>query len=76
MVITVKPNAKATPTKPIPSGKFVPSPIIAPLDTKVAARTALPQPPRTNQNVPINSAIKLLDDCMLIFNFTIIKYNI
>src|ERR1700733_8842038 len=45
MVITVKPNASATPTKPIPR------------PGNAAASTALPQPPKTNQNVPKNSAV-------------------
>src|SRR5579883_3521215 len=43
-VSTVSPNASATPTKPMPSCG------------KAAASTALPQPPRTSQNVPRNSA--------------------
>src|SRR3546814_2722299 len=44
MGTTVRPNAKATPRKPIPrSGK-------------PAAITALPQPPKTSQKVPTNSA--------------------
>ncbi|MNP80659.1 hypothetical protein D3C76_1788210 [compost metagenome] len=41
---TVKPKARATPAKPIPSSG------------KAAANTALPQPPKTSQNVPRNSA--------------------
>jgi hypothetical protein len=45
MVRTVRPKANATPTNPIPSSG------------NAAARTALPQPPRTRQNVPKNSAI-------------------
>lgn len=40
----VSPKAKATPAKPIP--RF----------GKAAAKTALPQPPNTSQNVPKNSA--------------------
>jgi hypothetical protein len=44
MVNTVKPNANETPTNPIPK------------PGKPAAKTALPQPPNTNQNVPKNSA--------------------
>ena len=44
IVSTVNPNARATPTKPIP--RF----------GNAAASTALPHPPRTNQNVPMNSA--------------------
>src|SRR5688572_11666140 len=51
-VRTVSPKASDTPTRPIPSG--LPSP------PKFAARTALPQPPSTSQNVPISSAISLL----------------
>src|SRR5690348_9783449 len=44
MVSTVKPKASATPTKPMPRLG------------KAAASTALPQPPSTSQNVPMNSA--------------------
>jgi hypothetical protein len=44
MVSKVSPNAKATPAKPIP--RF----------GNAAAKTALPQPPNTSQNVPKNSA--------------------
>ena len=40
MVRTVNPNASETPTNPMPS------------PGKAAARTALPQPPSTNQKVP------------------------
>src|SRR5258705_11014658 len=47
-VSTVRPNASATPRKPIPSD--------VPSDMNFAANTALPQPPNTNQNVPMNSA--------------------
>ena len=43
-VSTVSPNASATPANPIPSSG------------NAAASTALPQPPRTSQNVPISSA--------------------
>src|ERR1700727_744749 len=46
MVRTVRPKAKATPTKPIPRLG------------KAAASTALPQPPRTSQKVPKNSAMQ------------------
>jgi hypothetical protein len=46
MVSTVSPKAKDTPNKPIPTFG------------KAAANTALPQPPKTSQNVPINSAAK------------------
>src|SRR6188474_544922 len=45
MVRTVRPNASATPTNPIPSCG------------KAAASTALPQPPNTSQAVPRNSAL-------------------
>ena len=45
IVSKVRPKAKATPRKPIP--KF----------GNAAANTALPQPPKTNQNVPKNSAV-------------------
>ena len=38
--VTVRPKAKATPSRPMPTLG------------KAAARTALPQPPRTSQNVP------------------------
>jgi hypothetical protein len=44
MVSKVSPNAKATPANPIP--RF----------GNAAAKTALPQPPNTSQNVPKNSA--------------------
>src|SRR6185312_5524446 len=44
MVTTVRPNATETPSNPIPTFG------------KAAARTALPQPPSTSQNVPMNSA--------------------
>src|ERR1700761_3347921 len=47
MVSTVSPNASATPTNPIPNAG------------NAAASTALPQPPKTNQNVPKNSAAAL-----------------
>jgi hypothetical protein len=46
---TVRPNARETPSKPIPTSG------------NAAASTALPQPPRTSQNVPINSA-EILDN--------------
>src|SRR3954464_1437748 len=56
IVSTVNPNAKATPTKPIPR------PLSAPVGVrKLAARTALPVPPNTSTNVPANSAPKLED---------------
>jgi hypothetical protein len=44
IVNTVKPNASATPSKPIPTSG------------NAADNTALPHPPNTNQNVPMNSA--------------------
>jgi hypothetical protein len=53
MVRTVRPNASATPTNPIP--RF---PI--PAFGNAAARTALPHPPNTSQNVPTNSAVAFL----------------
>src|SRR5690348_18347250 len=43
-VSTVNPNASETPVNPMPTSG------------NVAASTALPQPPRTSQNVPMNSA--------------------
>ena len=48
IVSTVKPKAKATPNRPIPTLG------------NAAANTALPHPPNTNQKVPINSAPKRL----------------
>src|SRR5580700_525494 len=45
IVSTVRPNASATPRKPIPT---LGNP---------AASTAAPQPPNTSQKVPINSAV-------------------
>src|SRR5258708_37954164 len=44
IVKTVKPKASDTPARPMPTFG------------KAAASTALPQPPRTSQNVPTNSA--------------------
>lgn len=49
MVRTVKPKANDTPNRPIPTSG------------NAAANTALPQPPKTNQNVPINSAAIFLE---------------
>jgi hypothetical protein len=46
IVRTVRPKAKETPAKPIPSSG------------NAAANTALPHPPNTNQNVPTNSAVR------------------
>src|SRR5581483_7247155 len=48
MVRTVNPKAKATPNSPMPTFG------------NAAARTALPHPPKTSQNVPMNSAVALL----------------
>src|SRR5271166_5107235 len=48
MVSTVRPNARATPANPMPSVG------------KPAARTAEPQPPKTSQKVPKNSAMARL----------------
>src|SRR5580700_10483155 len=51
MVITVSPNASATPTNPMPNCG------------NAAAKTAAPQPPKTSQNVPRNSAlIRFIND--------------
>ena len=44
IVSTVRPNANDTPSRPMPTCG------------KPAAITALPQPPKVNQNVPIASA--------------------
>ena len=46
IVRTVRPKARETPAKPIPSSG------------NAAANTALPHPPNTNQNVPTNSAVR------------------
>src|SRR5262245_39242460 len=48
MVRTVSPNAKETPSRPMPTFG------------NAAASTALPQPPKTSQNVPRHSAPTLL----------------
>src|SRR5271156_4883910 len=53
MVSTVRPKARATPTKPIPRLG------------KAAARTALPQPPKTSQKVPKNSAAARFERCIV-----------
>src|SRR5262245_33308715 len=45
MVTTLSPNAKDTPTRPIPTSG------------KPAAMTALPHPAKVSQNVPIASAV-------------------
>ena len=50
MVRTVSPKAKATPRKPMLNV----TPFI--VDRKAAAKTAAPQPPKTSQKVPKNSA--------------------
>ena len=50
-VSTVSPKASATPANPMP--------IWTPLDRNFAASTALPQPPKTSQKVPRNSAPSL-----------------
>ena len=47
MVSTVRPKASDTPSRPIPTLG------------NAAARTALPQPPKTSQNVPKNSAARI-----------------
>src|SRR6187402_2503772 len=47
IVSTVRPNANETPSRPIPTSG------------KAAAKTALPHPPRTSQNVPKVSAAYL-----------------
>jgi len=48
MAITANPNANEIPSSPMPEG-----PVSATPET-----TAAPQPKRTRQNVPMNSAIK------------------
>src|SRR5258708_18776601 len=52
MVTTVSPKASETPRRPIPTWG------------NAAGRTALPHPPRTNQNVPMNSAPSFLKSGM------------
>src|SRR5215213_5485878 len=49
MVSTERPKANETPRRPMPTSG------------KAAANTALPQPPRTNQSVPRNSAVILCE---------------
>src|SRR5450631_1182371 len=49
IVSTVNPNARATPTHPMPS------------DGNAAASTALPHPPSTSHRVPMNSAVRRFD---------------
>jgi hypothetical protein len=55
MVRRVKPKARETPKNPIPIWILSGAPVINP-----AASTALPQPPKTSQKVPINSATTFL----------------
>ena len=57
IVRTVRPKAKDTPIKPIPTPR------------KAAARTALPHPPKTSQNVPMNSAVQRFPISMFCFLF-------
>src|SRR5205814_8940597 len=52
MVITVSPKATDTPSSPMPT------------PGNAAAYTALPQPPRTSQKVPMNSAIMRMRSVM------------
>lgn len=53
MVSTVRPKARLTPSSPIPTSG------------NAAAITALPQPPRTSQNVPKNAAnMRFVSDCI------------
>ncbi len=59
MVRTVRPKARATPTNPML--KLTPGME----DGKAAARTAEPQPPKTSQKVPKNSAAARLERCMM-----------
>src|ERR1700688_4119608 len=54
MVKTVSPKAQATPRKPMP------------VLGKPAASTAAPQPPKTSQKVPINSAIERVPKDMIV----------
>src|SRR5271156_2612877 len=63
MVRTVRPKAKATPTNP--TLKLTPGIF----DGKPAARTAVPQPPKTSQKVPKNSAAARLERCMVYLLF-------
>jgi hypothetical protein len=57
IVSTVNPNAKLTPSRPMPTFG------------NAAARTALPHPPKTSQNVPMNSAIALLLKDIMFLSF-------
>src|ERR1700730_4835539 len=52
MVTTVRPKASATPTRPMP------------ISGNLAARTALTQPPKRSQKVPMNSAPSFFDNGM------------
>jgi len=63
IVSTVKPNARETPSRPIPTSG------------KLAAITALPHPPKTSQNVPINSApyFSLYSPCSLWFDSSLLQ---
>ena len=61
IVTTVSPNAKATPNKPMPTCG------------NAAASTALPQPPSTSQNVPINSAANFLESGMAYPHYVIFR---
>src|SRR5689334_8726278 len=54
IVITVSPNARATPRKPMPSCTDWPDGTSG--ARYFAAKTALPQPPKTSQKVPSASA--------------------
>src|SRR5271155_1643793 len=58
MVRTVSPKAKATPRKPML--KLTPGM----KDGNAAAKTAEPQPPKTSQKVPKNSAAARFERCM------------
>src|SRR4051812_32104891 len=56
MVTTVRPKASATPTRPMPTSG------------NLAASTALPQPPKTSQKVPNNSATARLAMGMMVLS--------
>src|SRR5450755_1428239 len=56
MVSTVNPKANETPSKPIPTFG------------NAAASTALPHPPNTSQNVPMDSARALFGKLIMIFS--------
>jgi hypothetical protein len=57
MVKTVKPKARDTPTNAIPKRKGDVVLSTGSVAVNAAARTALPQPPKTSHRVPINSAM-------------------